>query len=75
MLRAEEGLRLLMGGQSSIYLSVVNSVRVTVLFLILPTVISFIRRGVTTDRMRVGSDMLDIKYVSRLNAAQVADNL
>ena len=46
---------------SSIFLSVTNSVRVAVLFFVLPVLITIVRRNASTERMRIGSDMLDIK--------------
>ncbi|KAI5776536.1 tetracycline-efflux transporter-like protein [Geopyxis carbonaria] len=49
--------------ESSIYLSVVNSTRVTMLFVVLPILITIYRRGKTTQKTMTGSDMLDINLI------------
>ncbi|RPB05202.1 MFS general substrate transporter [Choiromyces venosus 120613-1] len=48
--------------ESSIYVSIVNCFRVTMLFVVLPLVVTFFRRRSTTQNLHRGCDVLDIKY-------------
>ncbi|KAG0635473.1 major facilitator superfamily domain-containing protein [Tuber brumale] len=48
--------------ESSVYVSIVNCFRVTMLFVVLPLVVTFFRRGSATQNPLRGCDTLDIKY-------------
>ncbi|PWW79074.1 MFS general substrate transporter [Tuber magnatum] len=61
--------------ESSIYVSIVNCFRVTMLFVVLPLVVTFFRRGSTTQNLHRGCDTLDINLIRFSIATETAGYL
>jgi uncharacterized membrane protein AbrB (regulator of aidB expression) len=61
--------------ESSIYVSIVNCFRVTMLFVLLPLVVTFFRRGSTAQNPLKGCDTLDINLIRFSIAVETAGYL